>query len=396
MNRNNAHLNFELRDKVVSAYVQKFGTNPQVVLRSPGRINLIGEHTDYNDGFVMPSAVAHGMYIAAGKASDCTHRWEALDLKESVEMGSDGLGILRDNWTDFIQGAWLSVRERNADSPYLNLVIASDVPIGSGMSSSSALTCGIITAAAHISGLMLEPRDIPFMAFDVERGFVGLRGGIMDQYSSVLSEPDKFMLLDCQTNEHRLVDAADDMHLFLVHSRVQRKLTGSEYNTRSDECTASVEYVRQFFPVNSLRETTLEQLEANADEMDPTLYKRARYVIEENERVLQCEAALKAHRVEEVGAILNAGHAGMRDMFEISIPELDFIVERAQKEPTIYGARLMGGGFGGCAIHIAKAPPTQIYRDSLCEEYTARFGVEPSFINIHLTGGTYFIDQIAR
>lgn len=386
--------NSKLAEAVESDFIMRFGEPPALIIRSPGRINLIGEHTDYNDGFVLPSAVSQGIYMAIGPANDCVHNWHALDLDEIVSIGADALGSLREDWSDFIQGAWLSAREHSESLPYINLSFGADLPIGSGMSSSSALTCGILFGMNHMAGLNLPNESIPEMAYNVERGFIGVRGGIMDQYASTLSKPDSFLLLDCLDRTYQHIPKPDGLYLFLIHSRVQRALKTSGYNDRSDECARALTQLKAHVDINSFRDLNIHEFEKYQLDLDEIPYKRIHYVYEENKRLMDTVDALRKNDADKVGKLMYEGHAGLRDEFEVSIPELDLLVDLTQDEDWILGARMMGGGFGGCTINLATREPDHLFIKKVTRAYSDAFDIDPLFIPVSLTGGTTIIKDL--
>jgi len=385
--------NADLLMKVESDFTDRFDQPPALILRSPGRVNLIGEHTDYNDGFVLPSAVSQGIYMAIGPAKDCVHNWHALDLDSTVSIGSDGLGTLRDDWSDFVQGAWWVLREKSEALPYINLSFGADLPIGSGMSSSSALTCGILYGLNQMSGLDLPKNSIPEMAYRVEREFIGVRGGIMDQYASVLSKPNSFLALDCLDRSYRQITKPEGLHLFLIHTKVQRSLKTSGYNERSDECARALTQLKAHTDIDSFRDIDIHTFEKHENDLDEIPYKRMHYVYEENQRLLDMVEALKDNDTKQMGKLMYSGHKGLRDEFEVSIPELDLLVDLTKDEDWILGARMMGGGFGGCTINLALREPDGLFIEKVNRAYKSTFGIEPVFIPVALTGGTDILKE---
>jgi galactokinase len=388
-----AGVNQKLIDRVVQEFKSNFGSRPEIVLRSPGRINLIGEHTDYNNGLVLPAAVDQAIYFAIGQCPDNVHKWHALDKNEYLIPGHDQIGIQRGDWSDFLHGSWLALKKSNSDIPYFQAVFSGDLPIGAGMSSSSALTCGAIFAMNEAFDLKLERLEIASLAHRVEREFIGLRGGIMDQYASVLSKPNQFLLLDCNDLSRSFIPADESMHLFLINTNVQRELTESEYNSRSDECVLAVEQINAHLKINKLRDISIEVLRGLESHLQPIPFKRAMYVLAENRRVHEAVNAIQKSDWSRLGDILYSGHEGLRTEFEVSIPELDFLVELTKQEDWIYGARMMGGGFGGCTINISKHDPSEDYIDKLTADYSRQFGINPTFIPVSLAGGTQVLTK---
>ena len=216
----------------------------------------------------------------------------------------------------------------------------------------------------------------------------------MDQYASVLSEPGKFLLLDCRDRSYELVDKPNELYLFLLHSKVQRSLKTSGYNDRSDECARALEQLRAHMDVESFRDISLGQFQNAKDHIDEIPFKRVQYVYRENQRLMKAVKALVNNELRLLGSLIYEGHAGLRDEFEVSIPELDLLVDLTRDEDWIYGARMMGGGFGGCTINLASHEPDQYFIDKVTREYSKRFGIEPSIISVSLTGGTAILDSL--
>lgn len=383
--------NKTLANHVARIYKSNFNESPEVVLRSPGRINLIGEHTDYNLGFVLPSAVSLGIYFAVGESHNNTHSWQALDKDETLILTSNETGLQRGDWSDFLHGAWLALRKLRPGLPYFNAVFSGDLPMGAGMSSSSALTCGVLFGLNELFGLKLSRLDIASIAHSVEREFIGLRGGIMDQYASVLSIPNHVLLIDCRDLSHTFVKIDEHINIFLMNTNVHRELTQSEYNSRSDECSSAVNQINHHIPCHSLRDIAIEQLLPLRKHIDPIPFKRVLYVLAENKRVHDAVEAIHQLNWPAVGNIMYSGHAGLRTEYEVSIRELDFLVEYTRKVDWIYGARMMGGGFGGCTINISTHEPSKSYVEQLSDDYYSQFGIKPTYIPVSLTGGTQLL-----
>ena len=385
--------NQSLVDRVTSEYINAVGHPPQFVVFAPGRINLIGEHTDHNNGFVLPTAVDKGIYFAFGRSNSGKGNWIALDRNDSHQAGAPDEHERTGDWHDFVNGAYSKMTEQSDSVTSFNCVFSSDLPAGAGMSSSSALTCGILTGINGLFELGFNAYEIAVMAYKVERGYVGLRGGIMDQFASMLSKDGHFLLIDCEDQSYQHIPSnLGEYQLFLIHSNVHRVLTASDYNTRSDECKTAVTKLAAKYPeVESLRK--LEPLGTSWDRslLDETLLKRVDYVLDENKRVLQVVDLLQDQKWAEVGQVLYAGHDGMSNLFEISTPELDFIVEYTKGVDWILGSRLMGGGFGGCTINIGLRTPDSSFMDDFNKDYNQRFGISAGLIPVRMSDGAGII-----
>jgi galactokinase len=247
-----------------------------------------------------------------------------------------------------------------------------------------------------MSGLDLPKRSIPEMAYSVERGFIGVRGGIMDQYASVLSKPNSFLLLDCLDRSYRQITKPEGLHLFLINTKVQRSLKTSGYNERSDECARALTQLKAHMDIDSFRDIDLHMFEKHENDLDEIPYKRMHYVYEENQRLLDMVEALKDNDTKQMGALMYSGHKGLRDEFEVSIPELDLLVDLTRDEDWILGARMMGGGFGGCTINLATREPDNRFIEKVNNAYLKAFDIEPMFIPVALTGGTSVLKEIHK
>ncbi len=371
-------------DTLIQKWQQHFGPSyPEVIIRSPGRVNIIGEHTDYNQGFVLPGATSQSQYVMVGKSSD--HHWIASDLGEEIQ-GETPLP----SWAKYIHGAITSYAP---DIGSLHILIGGDLPIGAGMSSSSALVCGVLLALKELTKRKETGEQLAAIASQVEREVIGVQGGIMDQYAILLSKKDHVMLLDCRTKEyqHFKVDLAGGRWM-LINTKVQHNLIDTNYNQRSNECRQAVDLIRKKFPsVESLRDVTPGMLEEM--QLPQTLSNRARFVIEENNRVPEMQKAIETHDPQAAGQLLNASHEGLRKLYEVSCPELDHLADFANKYNGVYGARMMGGGFGGCVLCLIKEEAIRDFEEGCADSYQNEFGFSPDFIHFELSKGALLVDQ---
>ncbi|MEO6130929.1 MAG: galactokinase family protein, partial [Saprospiraceae bacterium] len=295
-------------DQLLKAWRHHFGIlDPEIIVRAPGRVNIIGEHTDYNEGWVLPGAMSRSVYILVSKNDNQSHHWVALNMNE--EYFSDTSDVMP-LWAKYISGTiMLYAPECNA----LNILIGGDLPVGLGVSSSSSLVCGLLYALQNITGKKESREELALIGSRVEREIIGLQGGIMDQFAIMLSREDHVMLLDCRSKSFKFITAdLPGCKWVLINTKVKHKLIDSDYNTRADECMKAVAEIQKTYPeVNSLRDVTLEMLrEINLPEV---LQKRSVFVIEENDRVLSMVAALKKHEPAEAGKLLQASHLGLKD-----------------------------------------------------------------------------------
>lgn len=361
-------------------YRDKHGADPQWMVAAPGRVNLIGEHTDYNDGFVLPMALDRNVVIAAGPSES-----DGQALLWSVNVDEAATVVLSPNvkpgpshWSSYVQGVIVGCLARGWSVSPFQAVIDSSVPVGGGLSSSAALEVATATLLEAISGRMLDPIEKALLCQKAEHEFAGVPCGIMDQFSSVLCEKDKLMLLDCRSQEVTLVPFDDpDVVVVIANTNVKHELTGGEYAQRRREC----EQAAQKLGVPSLRDATADQLSASRSRLSEIEYRRARHVIGEIQRTVEAAAALKQNDWANVGQLMYASHESLRDDYEVSCPELDLMVDIARRigeSGGVIGSRMTGGGFGGCTVSLVRRNHVpQVVRD-LTEQYQSATQIEPA------------------
>lgn len=379
-----------LSRRVHDGFVSRFGYAPHFTVHAPGRINLIGEHTDYNAGFVLPGAIEQGICFAIAPTSQAHHTWHALDTGDAVEPAVNITHAEDRGWADYLLGACAIMKQERGVSSAMHCVFAADLPAGAGLSSSSALTCGMLLALDAIHTLQLERAQLALYAHRAEREYIGLQGGIMDQHACLLSMHGHLLLLDCLDRSYHYVPFPDktEIELLLVNTRVQHKLTDTDYNTRAAECRHALGLLEQAAGITTLRELTPALLTEHAPLLGPLLLKRLQYVLEENTRVHAVTDCLARKDWTLLGAHLLEGHIGLRDAYEVSCAELDFLVEVLQEVPGVMGGRMMGGGFGGCTIHVCiPGALTEETRKQIEGRYATRFGWAPEFIPVRLSDG---------
>jgi galactokinase len=358
--------------------------HPEVVIRAPGRVNIIGEHTDYNDGWVMPGAMSRCLYILMSRNEGNGHHWIASDLDESFESPEEIIEYGEYSWARYIQGT-ISMYAQGIGS--LRILIGGDLPVGAGISSSSALVCGMLYALQQLTGRTDSKVDLALLGQRVEREIIGVQGGIMDQFAIMMSEPNHVMLLDCRTREHHNISAdLPGCKWILINTKVKHALIDSDYNQRSAQCALSVTMIQRTYPeVHALRDVTLEMLKSS--DLTDVLNRRSAFVIEENNRVHQMVKALYEHHATNAGKLLKASHEGLRNKYEVSCDELDHLADFANKYPGVCGARMMGGGFGGCVICLLNEEVLDAFSRACIASYRDRFGFEPEIILFELGGG---------
>ncbi|MFN2418313.1 MAG: galactokinase [Candidatus Limnocylindria bacterium] len=354
------------------------------VVRAPGRVNLIGEHTDYNDGFVLPAAIGLEVWIGFVRTDD--GRVEMV-LEDGSRDGFDLDGVMsaRGGWIQRMAGMAWALAEQDLEPRGLRGVLLSEIPIGAGLSSSAAVE--VATAWALLDDRPLEPMAIARAAQRAENGFVGVQSGIMDPFASAFGRRDSALLVDCRSLEYRPVPLPVDRYAIVAcDTRAPHRLESSEYNARRAQCEAVVALVAELQPeVRSLRDVTLEMLAA-VDDLDPVLRRRADHVVRENERVMRAVEALEGGQPEALGGLFAESHASLRELYEVSSPELDLLVEIAVSTPGVLGARMTGAGFGGCTVNLVEAASVDRFRSSVERRYEAGTGRPP---------GVYVVDAVA-
>ena len=358
------------------------------VVHAPGRVNLIGEHTDYNDGFVLPAAIDRGITIALIPTDD---RRVELVLDESGERDGfdlDDIGERRGAWIDYVAGTAWSMTEQGIPVQGFRGLSASDLPVGAGLSSSAALELVSAWALAGGDRPQADTMQLAQAARRAENAYVGVNSGLMDQFAVAFGQAGHALLLDCRSLEHRAVPLPAGTSLVICHSGSPRKLAASEYNTRRAECDRAVQTLRALDPdVRALRDVTPELLEAGRDRLDDVAYRRARHVVTEDARVMTVIDALAAGDIETVGRALAESHRSLREDFEVSSPALDALVEIASAVPGVIGARLTGAGFGGCTVNLVHDEAVGAVRDAVLREYPERSGLTPRVFEVRAADG---------
>ena len=358
-----------------------------VIVRAPGRVNLIGDHTDYNDGFALPAAIDRGISIALLPTDD---RRVTIALAESGETGTFDLDrpIEREGtWLDYVRGmAWAFAEAREPVRGFRGL-LASDLPQGAGLSSSAALE--LVSGWALSGGTpRMSTLDLVTLVQRAENGFIGLNNGLMDQYASAFGSAGNAMLLDCRSMTHRLVGLPPDVALVVCHSGSPRKLESSAYNERRAQCESAVAVIADHEPdVQALRDVTLDMLAAHRGSLSDVQFARARHVVTENQRVLDTVDAFVAGDLDTVGRLFAASHASLSDDYEVSSPELDALVDIATSTDGVIGARLTGAGFGGCTVNLVRPDAISAFRDRILREYPARTGLTPRVFAVVASDG---------
>jgi galactokinase len=374
---------------LTAAFQDRYGTRPRV-FRAPGRVNLIGEHTDYNDGFVLPMAIDRETVVAAAPRPDRRLRIWSLNLDDSQELDLNRLGPgCRGHWIDYVEGIAAALAGRGLTLCGADLALNSDVGIGRGLSSSAALEMALGTALAAISGNSIDKLALALAGQTAEHRHVGIQCGIMDQFTSVHALKEHAILLDCRSLQAKQIPLPLDNHLVVIcDSRVKHSLASSEYNQRRQDCRSGVHLLSGVLPeIRALRDVTLEQLEAHRTLLPEKVYGRCRHVVSENARTLRASEALAAGNVAEVGRLMSASHRSLRDDYQVSCRELDMLVESAEAQTGVLGARMTGGGFGGCTVNWVPKSSFEWFRERVSMEYQARTGITPEIFAVHAGAG---------
>ena len=371
--------------------------NPEVTVHSPGRINLIGEHTDYNQGFVMPSAI--DKYITLSFKPNDTENFCRIYSKTfgtGFEIQLNKKLSKTNGWQNYILGVINELHKAEHSFEGFDCLIESKLPVGAGISSSAALECGFASGLNELFNLGLNPLEIVKLSQKAENEFVGSNCGIMDQYASVMSRKDHLILLDCRSLEAEYIPADfGDFKLLLLNTNVSHNLADSEYNTRRKECETAVEIIsKDNKSVQSLRDLDQKLLEEYKDVLSPTIFNRCSYVLHENERVLKAAKALRKGKLEEFGELMYASHDGLQHNYEVSCPELDFLVDFSRSKDFIYGSRMMGGGFGGCTLNLIKEEKIDSYIHEVSEAYFQKFNIKLDAISVSPDSGTQITKTI--
>jgi galactokinase len=363
---------------IVEKFSKLFGSSP-AIFRAPGRVNLIGEHTDYNDGFVMPAAIGFYTWIAATPREDRTIQVHSEQFNETVELPLDALaGPPRNHWSDFIRGVAAVIETRGYKLFGANLLIDGHVPMGSGLSSSASLEVATAFALRAISHTDIPPLELVKLSQRAEHEYVGTRCGIMDQFIAVFGRSTHALLLDCRSLNYEALPIPSNVRLVISNSMVKHELATGEYNRRREDCETGVHIFQKHMPyVLALRDVTLADLEKYKSDFPERVYRRCRHVISEDDRVISAAAALRSGDLPHFGKMMNESHRSLRDDYEVSAHELDLLVSIASTLDGVYGTRMTGGGFGGSTITLVKSDAAENFRLKIAESYRKQTGITP-------------------
>ena len=363
-----------VRDRVRHEFRQRFGGEPSFIARAPGRVNLIGDHTDYNDGFVLPMAIDRAVWLALRGRDDRRVVVHSLDFDEDASFALDQATPRQGGWVEYLRGVAWALDEAGRPTAGWEGVVAGDVPVGAGLSSSAALELATARAFAATTGVIWQPVAMARLAQRAENEWVGVNCGIMDQLISGAGVSNHALLIDCRTLETRSVPIPATVAVVVLDTGTRRGLVDSAYNERRAQCEAAA----RIFGVAALRDVDVPTFVARENELDATTRKRARHVVTEDARTLQAAELLERGDVEGVGALMDESHRSLRDDFEVSRPELDTMVALARREPSCLGARMTGAGFGGCAVALVRRDDAEAFARSVAGAYASAVGIEPA------------------
>jgi len=370
-------------------FAETFGGEPVAVVRAPGRVNLIGEHTDYNDGYVLPVAIDRSILVAATPRDDRQVVIHALDFGENATFSLDDIEHDQaQTWSNYQRGVAYFLEERGITLPGLNAVVAGDIPIGSGLSSSAAVEVSMAYTWQVLAGFELSRVELALLCQRAENEFVGMNCGIMDQFVSALGQRDHALLIDCRSLNYKLVPLPAEAAVVVADTMKRRGLVDSEYNTRRQECEEGVRILQRYLPeVQALRDVSTDQFGEYKGQLPEKVRQRCRHIIYENERVLRGVAALQAGDLDTFGRLMNESHASLRDDYEVSCLELDTMAEAAWKVEGVYGSRMTGAGFGGCTVSLVAEEAVEDFRARVAAAYEEATGIVPQIYVCRAEGG---------
>jgi len=352
-----------------------YHATPRVFI-APGRVNLIGEHTDYNDGFVMPAAIDRYTMVAVSESSNQVLSVSSDQYADTVEVPLNALkGAPRKHWSDYIRGVAALLQARGAVLSGANIVISSQVPLGAGLSSSASLEVSVALALATISGHRINDMDLARLCQTAEHEFAGTRCGIMDQFIVVFGQAGRALMLDCRSLESQSFVSPVELRIVICNSMVKHEHAAGEYNRRREDCELGVKVLRQYLPkIRALRDVTLSDLQAHQAQLPPQVYRRCRHVITENQRVLDAAAALQSGDLDAFSRLMHESHQSLRDDYEVSCRELDVLVELASHCKGVFGSRMTGGGFGGCTVNLVTTEQVDTFQSVVSQRYKQATG----------------------
>ena len=387
-------INQKMKQKVEEDFWKNFNGKPLIV-RSPGRVNIIGEHTDYNNGFVLPGAIDKAVYVAVNAREDNIIKLYSGEFNKSFESSLKELKPTDEIWPNYILGVAAQLQKKGYSIKGFNLAIDGDVPIGAGLSSSAAVECATAFALNEMFELGISKIDMALIAQEAEHEFAGVKVGIMDMFASLFGKKDYVIKLDCRSLNYEYEPfKLDGYKIVLLNTNVKHSLASSEYNTRRAQCEKGVEWVKEkYFEVESLRDVNMQMLNECVKPKDEIIYKRCKYVVEEIQRLLAACEDLKRGDLTSLGKKMFQTHDGLSKEYEVSCKELDFLVNAVRNHPDVLGARMMGGGFGGCTINIVKEEAVEKLINELNQSYQKNMSRELAAYVAQIEDGSSVIES---
>lgn len=376
-------------NNIETKFKELFTSSP-VIFRAPGRINLLGEHTDYNDGFVLPASIDKEMVFCIEKnTSPSKCNLYAYDLKEDFSFDIHNMSPVSLGWPNYIMGVVDEILKAGKMIGGFNMVFGGNIPLGAGLSSSAALESGVATALNDIFELRFNKIEIIKMAQMAEHNYAGVKCGIMDQFASVMGKENHAFKLDCRTLEHSYFPIdLEEYQIILCDTKVKHALASSEYNTRRIECETGMDIIKKEHPkAVNLRDVSLDLIHSYKGKIPDEVYDRCSYVVEEIDRVEQATEALKTKNIEEMGRLMYKTHDGLSNKYSVSCKELDFLVDETKNLDYVAGARMMGGGFGGCTINLVKRDKIEEFKKNMLSKYLKKYNIDAEIYQVEITNG---------
>ncbi len=383
------------KEKAAKTFKDIFGKVPDHISRAPGRVNLLGEHVDYNDGFVLPAAIDRATYIAFSISANNYSTLVAADFDEQVTFAAENLsmktcldGTAMPEWTKYPAGVMWSLQQEGLETKPVDAVFLSDVPRGSGLSSSASVEMAFAILWQALGGWSRPPMKLALLSQKAENQYVGVNCGIMDQFASACGVSDRLLYLDCRSLEWQTLPLSNDLAIVVADTTVRRKLTSGEYNNRRNACEEAVRILKQDLPqITALRDVDISEFNRLAPKLSTEVEMRARHIVEEIDRSRQAETLLEAGNFTHFGHLMNECHRSLRDLYGVSCLELDIMADLAQKMPGVYGARLTGAGFGGCTANLVSKDGAEKFAGDLSQAYENKTGLHPEIYICRASAG---------
>lgn len=391
----------DIIENITHIYRKTFNQEPSYIARAPGRVNLLGEHVDYNDGFVLPAAIDRATYVAFSRTDSHHSTFVAADFEQQADVSPESISTKTQSdssplpeWALYPAGVMWSLTGDKLPLVSMNAVFSSDVPRGSGLSSSASVEMAFLLAWQTLGGWHLSPMKRALLGQKAENQYVGVNCGIMDQFASACGIENKLLLLDCRLLEWKPITLPKHVSIVIADTTVRRKLTSGEYNKRRSACEEAVLLLQKDLPnIKSLRDVSVEEFNRLSGKLPSDIERRARHVVEEIERTKQVEALLEAGEVQGFGRLMNECHASLRDLYEVSCPELNTMVNIAQALDGCFGARLTGAGFGGCTVNLVEKEKAEFFAQELARNYETSTGLRPEVYISQASNGAELIHK---